>query len=236
MISFHLFFHFTLSLSDIQDKKICSLGFSCPVAADFFIVLLIFLFSDSITFILRHFLMPVILRRAGPTSLTPSSPKISFFLASSFSSSLTFAILATVSLSFRLMSLTPDAVRPPSEHGVSGAQHTDDDSVCVYDHDLIVLVNCLDSDDISCLFGDLVALYTPLPPRFCAGKFMDDQCTFTHTFFRYDQKVHVPGSTSCIPITSSRSARFIPMHSHGVTACCSYVGLIKADTLTILRC
>ena len=25
-------------------------------------------------------------------------------------------------------------------------------------------------------------------------------------------------------------------YSHGVTSCCSYVGLIKADTLTILRC
>ena len=62
-----------------------------------------------------------------------------------------------------------------------------------------------------------------------------DVCTFTHTFFRYDQKVmslgHKLHSNHFIAVCKVDSA-----YSHGVTSCCSYVGLIKADTLTILRC
>ena len=74
-----------------------------------------------------------------------------------------------------------------SEYGNPRTFHTDHDTICVDDHNLIIRTYCLCTDYISGLLCDLIAFHafstTVLGCEFFhAG-------SLAHTLFRYDQKL-----------------------------------------------
>ena len=62
---------------------------------------------------------------------------------------------------------------------------TDDDTFIGDHHNLIIFIDCLGTNDFTCLFCDLVALNSFTTTMLCCK--LRSQCTFTHTICRYDQ-------------------------------------------------
>lgn len=94
-------------------------------------------------------------------------------------------MLATLISPSTSISLTPDVIRPITEMPEHGVR--DDDSLCGDHHDLIILVDRLGTDQVSGLFGNLIAFDT-LAAAELYGKLCHRR-PFAHAVFGYDKEI-----------------------------------------------
>ena len=118
-----------------------------------------------------------------------------------------------------------------SDYGYVSHRNLNNDTLGCNHHYFVIVINCFDSDYISCLFGNLVASYT-LTATLLNIEFFKF-CSLAHTEFGCDKK----RSALMIELHSDDFITVCKIHAsytHSGSAHASYICFLEADAHTLL--